>query len=94
MLKKRSRRTFPPEFKKQIIQLYEAGKPRTEIMQEYNLSASLFSKWVKQYQTLGCHREKEWEKPIEAELVRLRFETQHLKWQNDILKLAIQIMGR
>ncbi len=32
------RRTFSKEFKEQIVQLHAAGKPRSEIIKEYDLS--------------------------------------------------------
>ena len=32
MTEKRKRRNFTDEFKKQVVQLYEAGKPRAEII--------------------------------------------------------------
>lgn len=35
---KRTRRTFSKEFKEQLIQLHLAGKPRTEIVKEYELT--------------------------------------------------------
>ncbi|WP_316486238.1 transposase, partial [Enterococcus faecium] len=42
---KRTRRTFSQEFKQQIVNLYLAGKPRVEIIREYELTASAFDKW-------------------------------------------------
>jgi len=47
---KRERRTFTQEFKLQLVKLYENGKPRSEIIREYELTPSAFDKWVKQYQ--------------------------------------------
>ena len=51
MTEKRTRRTFTPEFKSQLVRLYESGKPRADIIREYDLTASAFDKWVKQSQT-------------------------------------------
>ena len=34
-ISKRTRRTFSQEFKQQIVNLYLAGKPRVEIIREY-----------------------------------------------------------
>jgi len=34
-MSKRTRRTFSQEFKQQIVNLYLAGKPRVEIIREY-----------------------------------------------------------
>ena len=41
-------RTFSQEFKQQFVNLYLAGKPRVEIIETYELTASAFDKWVKQ----------------------------------------------
>ncbi|MFC0015468.1 IS3 family transposase, partial [Allobacillus sp. GCM10007490] len=35
---RRSRRSFTDEFKEQIVQLYTSGKPRSEIIKEYELT--------------------------------------------------------
>ncbi|HHX3679095.1 TPA: IS3 family transposase, partial [Enterococcus faecium] len=39
-MSKRTRRTFSQEFKQQIVNLYLSGKPRVEIIREYELTAS------------------------------------------------------
>ena len=44
--KKRLRRTFTEKFKKQIVDLYNAGKPRAEIVKEYGLTASTLDRWI------------------------------------------------
>jgi transposase len=46
MTERRKCRTFTEEFKKQMVQLYNAGKPRIEIIREYDLSSTSFDKWV------------------------------------------------
>jgi transposase len=40
MEERRERRTFTKAFKKQMTDLYNAGKPRPEIVKEYDLTAS------------------------------------------------------
>jgi len=94
MTEKRVRRTFTPEFKSQIVQLYESGKARADIIREYDLTASAFDKWVKQSQTSGSFKEKDNRTPEEEELIKLRKENQRLMMENDILKQAALIMGR
>lgn len=94
MTKKRTRRTFTPEFKSQLARLYESGKPRADIIREYDLTASAFDKWVKQSQTSGSFKEKDNRTPEEVELIKLRKENQRLMMENDILKQAALIMGR
>lgn len=58
-MSKRTRRTFSQEFKQQIVNLYLAGKPRVEIIREYELTASAFDKWVKQSKTSGSFKGKD-----------------------------------
>ncbi|MGF7127225.1 transposase [Natronobacillus azotifigens] len=91
---KRERRTFSKEFKEQIVQLHASGKPRAEIIKEYELTPSAFDKWVRQHSTTGSFEEKDNRTPKEEELIRLRKENQRLSMENDILKQAALIMGR
>jgi len=91
---KRERRTFSKEFKEQIVQLHASGKPRAEIIKEYELTPSAFDKWVRQHSTTGSFEEKDNRTPEEEELIRLRKENQRLSMENDILKQAALIMGR
>ena len=91
---KKERRTFTTQFKNQIVQLYLNGKPRSEVIREYELTPSAFDKWVKQYQNSGSFSEKDNRSPEEQELIKLRKENQRLLMENDILKQAALIMGR
>ena len=40
-------RKFTEEFRRQIVQLYLAGKPRGELMAEYDLGSSTLFRWIK-----------------------------------------------
>ena len=94
MTEKRTRRTFTPESKSQVVRLYESGKPRADIIREYDLTASAFDKQVKQSQASGSFKEKDNRTSEEEELIKLRKENQRLMMENDILKQAALIMGR
>ncbi len=72
---KRNRRSFTSEFKKQIVQLYEGGKPRQEIIREYGLTSSSFDRWVSQYHDSVSFKEADNRSPEEKELIKLRKET-------------------
>lgn len=91
---KRARRIFTGEFKQQIVQLYLNGKPRQEIIREYDLNPSSIDKWTKQHRETGSFKEKDNRSPEENELIRLRKENKQLLMENDILKQAALIMGR
>ncbi|MDQ0497355.1 transposase [Paenibacillus brasilensis] len=91
---KKERRTFSAEFKAQMVQLYQSGKPRKDIIQEYDLNPSSLDKWVKQSATSGSFKEKDNRTPEELELIELRKQNKQLLMENDILKQAALIMGR
>jgi len=45
MTNRRLRRTFTDEFKTQMVKLYESGKPKSEIIAEYDLTPSSLDNW-------------------------------------------------
>lgn len=91
---KRERRSFSKDFKKQVVQLHLAGKPRADIVREYNLTPSALDRWIGQHHSTGSFQEKDNRTPEETELIQLRKENQRLMMENDILKQAALIMGR
>ncbi len=94
MSERRPRRTFTKEFKQQMVDLYRSGKPRSEIIREYDLTGSSFDRWVKQADNSGSFSEKDNRSPKEEELSKLRKENMKLKMENNILKQAALIFGR
>ena len=94
MTEKRARREYPEEFKKQMVQLFNAGKPRQEIIREYELTGSAFDRWVKRINTTGSSHERDNRTPEQEEMLRLRKENNKLKMENDILKQAALIFAQ
>ena len=94
MPEKRARRTYNEEQKKQLVELFNHGKPRSEIIREYDLTASAFDKWVKRINATGSSREKDNRTIEEQELIKLRKENQQLRMENDVLKQAALIFAR
>ncbi|WP_156947741.1 IS3 family transposase [Virgibacillus alimentarius] len=88
MTNKRKRRTFSKEFKEQIVKLHASGKPRSEIIKEYELTSSAFDKWIRQHKDSGSFEEKDNRTPEQEELIRLRKENQKLAMENDIFKAS------
>ena len=94
MTERRSQRTFTEQFKYQMIQLYNSGKPRSEIIKEYDLTPSAFDKWLNRINATGSTKEADNRTPEELELIKLRKENQKLKMENDILKQAALILAQ
>ena len=94
MTERRSKRVFTDQFRHQMVQLYNSGKPRLEIIKEYDLTPSAFDKWVSRINATGLAKEADNRTPEEMELMKLRKENQKLKMENDILKQAALILAQ
>lgn len=90
----RARRTYTPEFKKQLVDLYRSGKRKCDIVREYDIANSLLDKWIAQADNSGSFKERDNRSPEQQELIELRKQNQQLKMENDILKQAALILGR
>ena len=93
-IEKRARRDYSPEFKQQLVDLYNGGKKRSVILSEYDISGSLFDKWRRQAENTGSFKESANRTEEERQLIQLKKENKRLRMENDILKQAALIMGR
>ena len=94
MTQRRAKRTYSEEQKKQLVELFNHGKPRSEIVREYDLTASAFDKWVKRINATGSSHDKDNRTLAEQELLNLRKENLQLRMENDVLKQAALIFAR
>ena len=77
------------------MELLNHGKPRGEIIREYELTASSFVRWVKRINATGSSHDKDNRTPDEREMLRLRKENQLLRMEeNDVLKQTALIFAR
>lgn len=93
-MERRKARKFTEEFKIQMVKLHAGGKPASEIIKEYDLTASTFHKWVQNYNKSGSFEKAANISPQEKELMELRKINKQLLMENDILKQAALIMAR
>jgi len=94
MTERREKRVYTEEFKQQLVQLYNNGKAREEIIREYDLTPSALGQWISRINRTGSSRESDNRTPEQEELIKLRKENARLKMENDILKQAALILGR
>ena len=94
MTEKRAKRVYTEEFKNQLVQLYNNGKAKSEIIREYDLTPSALGNWIRRINATGSSREADNRTPEQEELIRLRKENQRLKMEVDVLKQAALILGR
>jgi transposase len=77
-----------------LVELFDHGKPGSEITREYDLTSSAFEKWAKRINATGSSREKNNRTIEEQELIKLRKENQQLRMENDVFKQAARIFIR
>ena len=79
------------ETKESIVNLYQNGKPSSEIIKEYGVSSSCFYRWVKQYTVVQV---SETESMTMNEIKAMQKRLAQLEEENMILKKTINIFAR
>ena len=91
---RRARREYTEDFRRQMVQLYNSGKPTSEIIREYDLTPSAFGNWVKRINATGSSKVTLNRGPAELRLITLEKENKQLRMENDVLKQAALIFAR
>ena len=79
---------YEEDFKKQIVALYNNGKPLADINREYGIAKSTIKTWVERYNDSGSFKIDDNRTEEEKELIELRKKVKQLEMENDILKQA------
>ena len=87
-------RKFEESFKRQIVQLYESGKPLKEIMDEYDLGRSTVRRWIKGIRESGSTRAEDNRTPEQSRIIELERENKQLRMEVEVLKTAALIFAR
>ena len=87
-------RHFTDEFKRQIVSLYNAGKPPSEIMEEYDLGKSTVERWIKSINATGSPRAADNRTPEQSRIVELERENERLRMEVDVLRQAAPMFAR
>lgn len=90
----RTRRPYPPEFRKQMVELVRAGRTPEELAQEFEPSAESIRNWVKQAEGAENTRGDVLSTAEKEELRRLRRENKILRQEREILKKAAALFAR
>ena len=85
-------KTYTEEFKKTIVELYEAGnKTKTELAREYGTSEGNVRAWIKKYGKIKTSTE---EVTSNDEIIKMKKKMQEIETENEILKKALAIFSR
>lgn len=87
-------RHFTEEFKRQIVELYNGGKPPREIMAEYDLGRSALRRWTNSINATGSARAADNRAPEQNRIIGLERESRRLRMEVDVLNQAALILAR
>ena len=87
-------RHFTDEFKRQIVDLYNAGKPKREIMDEYDLGKSTVERWIKSINATGSPRAADNRTPGRNEPVEPGRRDRRLEMEVDVSGQAAPVFAR
>ena len=87
-------RHYEESFKRQIVRLYENGKPAREIRAEYDISHSTLHRWVQGIRNSGSTRATDNRTPERNEPVELRKRNRQLEMEVDVSEQAAPVFAR
>jgi transposase len=91
---KQSPRSYPPEFRRKIIDLARAARGLSELSREFTVSRQTIVNWVKQDDLDVGRRDDGLTTSERQELTRLRRENKRLTMETEILKKAAAWFAR
>ena len=82
---------YTDEFKKQLVDLYQAGSSASYLSREYGVSNVTIYKWIKEFSPIKI---SEGEEATSKEYEKMKKRIAELEMENDILKKATAIFAR
>ena len=82
------------EFKRQIVRLYENGKPSSQIRAECGIPRSTLQRWVQGIRNSGSTKAADNRTPEENELIELRKRNRQLEMEVDVSEQAAPVFAR
>jgi transposase len=79
---------YPPEFRRQLVEMVRAGRTPEELSREFEPSSQAIRNWVRQADRDEGRRDDGLTSSVREELARLRRENRVLREEREILKKA------
>jgi transposase len=90
----RFRAAYPPQFRRQMVELVRSGRTLEELSREFEPTAQSITNWLRQAER-DAGRRTDGPTSVEREkLIRLRRENQRLRQERDILSKAAAWFAR
>ena len=87
-------RHFSNDFKRQVVELCNAGKPMSEIMAECDLGRSTVRRWITSINATGSPHTADNRTPDQTRVIELERENRRLRMEVGVLKQAALIFAR
>jgi transposase len=88
------RRSYPLEFRQQMVELVRAGRKPAELAKEFSISEQAIRNWIKQADVDAGKRSDGLTSQEKEELQRLRRENKQLRVEREILAKAAAWFAR
>ena len=85
---------YPPEFRRQMVELIRAGRTPNELAREFEPTAESIRNWIKQAEIDEGQRSDGLTTDEKQELARLRSENKQLRLEREILAKATAWFAR
>ena len=91
-----ARINYEPEFKRKLIKLHlEDGRTLTSLSEEYRISKSTITQWIKKYrEECNTNSELQTEKGYFQETLKLKRQLEELEKENRFLKKAAAFFAK
>ena len=90
----RFRSAYPPEFRRQMVELVRSGRTPEDLSREFEPTAQFIANWVRQAERDAGKRSDGPTSAEREELIRLRRENHRLRQERDILSKAAAWFAR
>ena len=87
-----AKKQYDDEFKRHIVELYDAGQTQSELARTYNLHSTSISNWVKYYHNSGSFKQKDNLTDEQKQIRILEKQLHDKQMELDILKKAMVVM--
>ena len=93
-MRRRYRAAYPPEFRRQLVELHRSGRSLRDLAKEFEPSLDTISDWVRQADADAGRRPDLPSTADREELAKLRRENHRLRQERDILAKAAAWFAR
>ena len=90
----RKRPSYPPEFRRNVIELVRSGRTMQEVAHEFNVARQSVANWVKKDDLDSGRRSDGLTSAEHTEVVKLRKRVRQLETERDILSKAAAWFAR